>query len=100
MTQGRQNYARVVSSENLCGKAVRIAEATTVSRPIPVIAPSRPFASLPGGSRKPNRPAAELNAVKPRAPTLAGRDRKGAGQGAGGDDVATAREQADEMAQR
>jgi len=45
--------------------------------------------------------------VKRRAPALAGQDRKGAGQGAGGDDVADcerrvdriAREQADEMAQ-
>ena len=60
------------------------------------------------GSREPNRPAAEFDAVKRRAPALAGQDRKGAGQGAGSDDVAgcerridwIAREQADEMAQR
>ena len=60
------------------------------------------------GSREPNRPAAEFDAVKRRAPALAGQDRKGAGQGAGGDDAADcerridriAREQADEMAQR
>src|SRR5215813_735489 len=60
------------------------------------------------GSREPNGPAAELDAVNHRAPALAGQDWKGARQGAGGDDVAgckrrmdrIAREQADEMAQR
>ena len=60
------------------------------------------------GSCEPNRPAAELDAVKRRAPALPGQDRKGAGQGAGGDDVAgcergidrIAREQADELPQR
>src|SRR6516164_8435439 len=62
----------------------------------------------PAGSREPNRPAAEFDAVKRRAPALAGQDWKGARQGAGGDDVAgcerridrIAREQGDEMAQR
>src|SRR5262245_23166075 len=62
----------------------------------------------PAGSREPNRPAAELDAVKRRAPALAGQDWKGARQGAGGDDVAgcqrridrIAREQGDKMAQR
>src|SRR5215470_14120990 len=60
------------------------------------------------GSCEPNRPAAELDAMKRRTPALAGQDRKGAGQGAGGDDVAgcewridrIVRQQADEMAQR
>jgi hypothetical protein len=55
-----------------------------------------------------NLPAAELDAVKRRAPALAGHNRKGAGQGARGDDFAgcerlidrIAREQSDEMAQR
>src|SRR5215467_2944430 len=62
----------------------------------------------PAGSREPNRPAAEFDAVKRRTPALAGQDWKGARQGAGGDDVAgcerridrIAGEQADEMAQR
>src|SRR5262245_12132764 len=61
----------------------------------------------PAGSREPNRPAAEFDAVKRRAPALAGQDWKGARQGAGGDDVAgcerridrIAREQGDEMTQ-
>src|SRR5262245_45831821 len=68
----------------------------------------RRMTSLYGGSGEPNRPAAELDAMKRRTPALAGQNRKGAGQGAGGDDVAgcewridrIVRQQADEMAQR
>src|SRR5215475_1284657 len=68
----------------------------------------RPAHEATSGSPEPNRPATELDAVKRRAPALAGQDWKGARQGAGGDDVAgcqrridrIAREQGDEMAQR
>jgi hypothetical protein len=73
---------------------------------VPACGSARPADEATSASRKPNGPAAELDAVKRRAPALAGQDRKGAGQGAGGDDVAgcerridrIAREQADEMA--
>jgi hypothetical protein len=49
-------------------------------------------------SREPSRPAAELDAVKRSAPTLAGQDWKGAGQGAGGDDVTGCERRIDRIA--
>jgi hypothetical protein len=59
---------------------------------------ARPADEATSGSRKPNGPAAGLDAVKRRAPALAGQDRKGAGQGAGGDDVAGCERRIDRIA--
>ena len=65
-----------------------MARSSSGCRTAPARGSARPADEATSGSREPNRPAAELDAVKRRAAALPRQDRKGAGRGAGGDDVA------------